>query len=173
MNQASAVVCAGLTKDYGYDHGVFDLDLDVGRGQTFGFIGSNGARQDDHDPVADGSRSARQRQRDGAVPGHGFDLLSTLVLLALSAALLVAAEWAFERRDIGSSLWARARQPAKPLIRVQRPALHTVWTATLVRERLSLLTWSAATAVTLGLLAWPEPSVVDVWDKLVLTQNLS
>ena len=39
----AAIVCAGLTKDYGGGHGVFDLDLRVQRGETFGFIGSNGA----------------------------------------------------------------------------------------------------------------------------------
>ena len=40
---ATAVACAGLTKDYGSGHGVFDLDLTVRRGETFGFIGPNGA----------------------------------------------------------------------------------------------------------------------------------
>jgi ABC-2 type transport system ATP-binding protein len=39
----SAIVCAGLTKDYGGGHGVFDLDLTVQSGETFGFIGPNGA----------------------------------------------------------------------------------------------------------------------------------
>jgi ABC-2 type transport system ATP-binding protein len=40
---AAAVACAGLTKDYGSGHGVFDLDLTVRRGETFGFVGPNGA----------------------------------------------------------------------------------------------------------------------------------
>jgi ABC-2 type transport system ATP-binding protein len=40
---AQAVVCTGLTKDYGAGHGVFDLELTVHRGETFGFIGPNGA----------------------------------------------------------------------------------------------------------------------------------
>jgi ABC-2 type transport system ATP-binding protein len=39
----AAVVCAGLTKDYGQGHGVFDLDLTIGRGEVFGFVGPNGA----------------------------------------------------------------------------------------------------------------------------------
>src|SRR5512133_1337151 len=39
----TAIACAGLTKDYGSGHGVFDLDLTVPRGETFGFIGPNGA----------------------------------------------------------------------------------------------------------------------------------
>src|SRR5665647_2546935 len=38
-----AVVCAGLTKDYGQGRGVFDLDLTIRRGETFGFVGPNGA----------------------------------------------------------------------------------------------------------------------------------
>ncbi len=39
----AAIVCSGLTKDYGQGHGIFDLDLTVDRGETFGFIGPNGA----------------------------------------------------------------------------------------------------------------------------------
>jgi ABC-2 type transport system ATP-binding protein len=38
-----AIACAGLTKDYGQGHGLFDLDLQVRRGEVFGFIGPNGA----------------------------------------------------------------------------------------------------------------------------------
>ena len=38
-----AFACSGLTKDYGQGHGIFDLDLTVSRGGTFGFIGPNGA----------------------------------------------------------------------------------------------------------------------------------
>lgn len=38
-----AIRARGLTKDYGAGHGVFDLDLDVMRGEVFGFIGPNGA----------------------------------------------------------------------------------------------------------------------------------
>ncbi len=33
----------GLTKDYGSDRGLFDLDLDVQRGEIFGFLGPNGS----------------------------------------------------------------------------------------------------------------------------------
>ena len=39
----AAVVCSKLTRDYGAGHGIFDLDLEVKRGETFGFIGPNGA----------------------------------------------------------------------------------------------------------------------------------
>jgi ABC-2 type transport system ATP-binding protein len=38
-----AITCADLTKDFGDGCGVFDLDLQVGAGETFGFIGPNGA----------------------------------------------------------------------------------------------------------------------------------
>jgi ABC-2 type transport system ATP-binding protein len=38
-----AIRCTGLTKDYGRGHGLFDLDLDVRRGEVFGLIGANGA----------------------------------------------------------------------------------------------------------------------------------
>ena len=38
-----AITCRGLTKDYGGGHGVFGLDLEVLRGEVFGFIGANGA----------------------------------------------------------------------------------------------------------------------------------
>lgn len=40
---ADAITCRGLTKDFGDGHGVFDLDLDVHRGEVFGFVGPNGA----------------------------------------------------------------------------------------------------------------------------------
>jgi ABC-type glutathione transport system ATPase component len=33
----------GLTKDYGQGRGLFDLDLEVERGEIFGFLGPNGA----------------------------------------------------------------------------------------------------------------------------------
>jgi ABC-2 type transport system ATP-binding protein len=42
-DDSPAIVCAGLTKDYGQGHGLFDLDLQVHRGEVFGFIGRNGA----------------------------------------------------------------------------------------------------------------------------------
>jgi ABC-2 type transport system ATP-binding protein len=40
---SEVVVCTGITKDYGRDHGVFDLDLTICRGEIFGFVGPNGA----------------------------------------------------------------------------------------------------------------------------------
>jgi ABC-2 type transport system ATP-binding protein len=38
-----AISTRGLTKDYGSGHGLFDLDLEVERGEVFGFLGPNGA----------------------------------------------------------------------------------------------------------------------------------
>jgi ABC-2 type transport system ATP-binding protein len=41
---AEAVIsCHGLTRDYGQGRGLFDLDLEVRRGEVFGFVGENGA----------------------------------------------------------------------------------------------------------------------------------
>ena len=38
-----AIECRAITKNYGSGRGVFDLDLEVRRGEVFGFIGPNGA----------------------------------------------------------------------------------------------------------------------------------
>ena len=43
MSDEFAIRIAHLTKDYGHEHGVFDLDLDVRRGEILGFLGPNGA----------------------------------------------------------------------------------------------------------------------------------
>src|SRR5574340_287973 len=43
VSESPAISCSGLTKDYGRGRGVFDLDLEVGPGEVFGFIGPNGA----------------------------------------------------------------------------------------------------------------------------------
>ena len=32
-----------LTKDYGNGHGIFDISLEVKKGEVFGFIGTNGS----------------------------------------------------------------------------------------------------------------------------------
>jgi beta-exotoxin I transport system ATP-binding protein len=40
---AAAILTSGLSKDYGSGRGLFDLDLEVGRGEIFGFLGPNGA----------------------------------------------------------------------------------------------------------------------------------
>ena len=43
MNDATAIQTTGLTKDFGEGRGLFDLDLDVRRGEILGFLGPNGA----------------------------------------------------------------------------------------------------------------------------------
>ena len=53
----------GLTKYYGPVVGVEGLSLDVPAGEVFGFLGANGAGQDDDDPAA--ARSAAADQRHG------------------------------------------------------------------------------------------------------------
>jgi ABC-2 type transport system ATP-binding protein len=42
-SDAFAIRITRLTKDYGQGHGLFDLDLDVQRGEILGFLGPNGA----------------------------------------------------------------------------------------------------------------------------------
>ncbi|MBA2694563.1 MAG: ATP-binding cassette domain-containing protein, partial [Actinobacteria bacterium] len=39
----AAITTSGLTKSYGDVHALVDLDLDVERGEVFGFLGPNGA----------------------------------------------------------------------------------------------------------------------------------
>ena len=39
----AVIVTSGLSKDYGVGRGLFGLDLEVGRGEVFGFLGPNGA----------------------------------------------------------------------------------------------------------------------------------
>jgi ABC-2 type transport system ATP-binding protein len=39
----TAIQTRGLTKDYGLDRGLFDLNLEVSKGEIFGFLGPNGA----------------------------------------------------------------------------------------------------------------------------------
>jgi beta-exotoxin I transport system ATP-binding protein len=43
VDDAAAIQITGLTKDYGEARGLFDLDLDVRRGEILGFLGPNGA----------------------------------------------------------------------------------------------------------------------------------
>ena len=43
MSAPQAITTRGLTKDYGMARGLFELDLEVGAGEIFGFLGPNGA----------------------------------------------------------------------------------------------------------------------------------
>jgi ABC-2 type transport system ATP-binding protein len=43
VNDGPAIQTLGLSKDYGQGHGLFDLDLEIRRGEILGFLGPNGA----------------------------------------------------------------------------------------------------------------------------------
>ena len=43
MTDGPAIATSGLSKDYGSGRGLFGLDLEVRRGEVFGFLGPNGA----------------------------------------------------------------------------------------------------------------------------------
>lgn len=43
MSSDSAIRTNALSKDFGRGHGLFDLDLEVERGEVFGFLGPNGS----------------------------------------------------------------------------------------------------------------------------------
>ncbi len=43
MSDTPAIATRGLTKDFGGGRGLFELDLEVQRGEVFGFLGPNGA----------------------------------------------------------------------------------------------------------------------------------
>ncbi|MGE5131782.1 MAG: ABC transporter permease subunit [Gemmatimonadota bacterium] len=105
------------------------------------------------------------------VPGYGFDLPAAAALVVMTALLLGTAAWAFRRRDYAAPLWARRARRPRAAGQVQRPLLRAYWTAALVRERYGLLAWAAATAFAMGVMAWLEPGVVDLWDRLGLVRN--
>lgn len=106
------------------------------------------------------------------VPGHGLDLASAALMLLAAVAMLAGAVWAYQRRDYAAGLWTRPTRSARPLRRIQRPALNQVWTATLLRQRLGLVTWALAAAAGMAMIARLEPTVADMWDKFQYTQRL-
>ena len=105
------------------------------------------------------------------VPGHGFDLAATAALLAMTALMLAAATWAFQRRDYAAVLWSRPSRPGRPGRPAQRPVLRWFWSATLVRERYGLLAWAGAAALAMFMMARLEPGVVDMWNRIKLVQT--
>jgi ABC-2 type transport system permease protein len=111
-------------------------------------------------------------QSRALVPGYGLHLLSAALLLAAAVALLAAAGRAYRRRDYATGLWHRHAYAIRPVRRIQRPALNHLWTATLLRQRLGLLTWSLAAATGMAMMAWLEPTVADMWNKFQYTQRL-
>ncbi len=105
------------------------------------------------------------------VPGYGFDLAAMAALLAMTLLLTGAAAWAFIRRDYAAALWSpppRAPRTGRP---VQRPALRSLWSATLLRERYGLLAWAGAAALAMFMMARLEPGVEDMWNKVKLIQT--
>ncbi|MFD7841508.1 ABC transporter permease subunit [Nocardia sp. NPDC059764] len=106
------------------------------------------------------------------VPGAGCDVFSLVGLLLSAAVLSGIAGWLFGHRDIGSSLRAHPVRHVETVVRVQRPILNRLWSAALLRERSGLMVWSAAAAVALGLMAWLEPEVIDMWDKFDITRRM-
>jgi ABC-2 type transport system permease protein len=105
------------------------------------------------------------------VPGYGFDLAAAAAQLAMTALLLAAATWAFQRRDYAAALWSRPARQVRPGRPVQRTVLRSLWSATLVRERYGLLGWAGATALAMFMMARLEPTVVDMWNKIKLFQT--
>ncbi|MEV2226036.1 ABC transporter permease subunit [Nocardia vinacea] len=106
------------------------------------------------------------------VPGAGFDVLSLAGLLVVAVLLVGAAAWLFGHRDVESSPWVRRTRRAESIVRVQHPLLSRMWSATLLRERVALSVWSMAAAAALGLMAWLEPEVIDMWDKFDITRRM-
>jgi len=99
VSDGTAIRTRGLTKDYGQGHGVFDLDLEVRRGEILGFLGPNGAGKsttmrlllDLIRPTAGSatmfgldarSESLQIRRRVGFLPGD-FDLYRRLTGAAM------------------------------------------------------------------------------------------
>jgi ABC-2 type transport system permease protein len=106
------------------------------------------------------------------VPGHGLHRPSILLMLATAVAVLAGAAWAYRRRDYATGLLTRPSHASEPARRVQRPALGHVWSATLLRQRVGLLTWAIAAAAGMAMMAWLEPTVADMWDEFQYTQRL-
>lgn len=155
---AAGVLCSGLTKDYGHGHGVVALYLATNLGDELGPL----AFLQHLSPFTYANRSR------ALVPGYGFDPLASLALLGYAAALVALATWAFVRRDYAAPLWTRSRTTTTApagTVRVPTVMLGSVWTATLRRGRIGLLTWALGGASLVALMAVLEPAVMDVWSS--------
>ena len=84
----TAIGTFGLTKYYGPQRGIEDLDIQVRRGEIFGFLGPNGA-----------GKTTTMRRLLGLLYGT-VDWTGLAVLLAVAGAATGAALWIFEGRDI-------------------------------------------------------------------------
>jgi ABC-2 type transport system permease protein len=99
------------------------------------------------------------------VPGHGFELLATVALIAMAAVLLAAATWAFSHRDYAARLWPRRRTAAPRGRRggVPERMLGSVWAALVRRTRLGLLAWALGAVLLTALMATLQPAVMTAW----------
>ena len=100
------------------------------------------------------------------VPGLGVDPLAMLAVVAMALATLGLGALAFQRRDYGAPL-CRLRPVAEPpeaAPRVQRPALRSLWSASLLRERMGVAVWAASAAAFSSLMVALEPTVMDAWE---------
>ena len=98
------------------------------------------------------------------VPGVEVDAWAALALVAMAGVLLLLAAFAFERRDYGAALWVATTRTAHRDTRVQRPALRTWWSASLVRTRLGLAVWTLSTALWVSVMVALEPTVMEAWE---------
>lgn len=100
------------------------------------------------------------------VPGHSIDLLAVAALAVMTAAAVGLAVWAFERRDLGATLWRLDRRRAGAAPSQQEVAARPYWWAESSRHKLGLAAWSLGAATLTGLMAWLEPVVVDMWAEM-------
>jgi len=113
-------------------------------------------------------------QSRALVPGQSATLWAMGVLIAMTLGVTAIAAWAFNRRDIGSPLWARKpRTTPREAAEFDTGSPRPYWRAESVRHRLELLGWSAGMATLTGLMAWLQPVVADLWEQLGFTQFMS
>jgi ABC-2 type transport system permease protein len=103
------------------------------------------------------------------VPGHSVDLSAMAALAVMTAAAVCLAVWAFERRDLGATLWRLDRRAGAPHLEV---SARPYWWAESSRRKLGLAAWSLGAAILTGLIAWLEPVVVDIWDEMGFSRFL-
>lgn len=113
------------------------------------------------------------------IPGHGVDVMATLLLTVAAVTLVVVAALAFARRDLGASVLGHVRFiPAQKTPHVARPVrvggfwhrspwLHGLW-----EQRLSLLIWMGASGLMMGLMVGAINSVTAVWRDSDLIRQL-
>lgn len=100
----------------------------------------------------------------GLVPGVRVDPWAAVALVVMTAVMLALASMAFERRDYGAALWHPVPVRRPGTTRVQRPALRTLWTATLLHSRAALAVWTAATVLWVSVMVALEPTVMQAWE---------